>query len=133
VTAKGDRISQPTKIVELAPIVKSHARVVIKTLSFRFRAVNSSAPGTWTITGNSNGLTVKSTNGTTRAAKWTSVKCNSVPGTLDEMLLWIDAGTKFPFIPTLSDDPRLESILGSDNVRDYVATVIHSLAEHFSQ
>jgi hypothetical protein len=49
------------------------------------------------------------------------------------MLLWIDAGTKFLFIPALSDDPRLESILGSENVRDYVATAIRSRAEHFSQ
>jgi hypothetical protein len=133
VTAKGDRISQPTKIIELAPTIKPHARVAIKSLSFRFRAVNKSSPGTWTMTGNSNGLTIKSTSGAARAARWNSIKCESVPGTVDEILLWIDAGTKFPLVPSLSDDPRLESILGSNNVRDYVVTVIRSLAEHSSQ
>jgi hypothetical protein len=133
VKAKGDRISDPTNIVEFASTVLSHSRAMTRASTFRFKAGNKLGGTVWTITGNAQGLTMKSSVGTVRTAKWSTVECECVPGTSEEMVLHTDQSSKFPLIPNLSDDRRLEGLLGLTNIRDYVVAIIRGFVEFHSK
>jgi hypothetical protein len=122
-TVKDGRTSAPTDPVKLTTDVLSCVRATIRAGHFTLDA-DGKLGGIWMITGNSDGIAMKSKAGTSKTAKWNAVKCECVPGTTDEMILWLDPVTKFPLIPSARSDPRLEQILGPANVRDYTVATL---------
>jgi hypothetical protein len=133
VTARGERITNPTKPVELAPAVLTRSKTIAKAPAFRFKATHQLSGTLWTITGTPEGLVMKSSQGTVRTARWNSVRCECVIGTRDEMVLHTDQSSKFPLVPDLSDDRRLEGLLGPSHIRDFVVATIRGLAEFHSK
>jgi hypothetical protein len=89
--------------------------------------------GSWNIFGSEGGISLKSKAGTSKVAKWSCVKCDCVPATTDEMILWLDASSKFPLVPNVSSDPRLEQVLGTANVRDYAVATIRGFISAYSK
>jgi hypothetical protein len=133
VVAKGEKRSVPTKVIEFAMPVVAHSRTMTKTSIVKFTAKDALTPGTWTVTGNASGLTLKSKTGTLVLAKWRAVTCGCVPGTPHEMVLWTDPCSKFVIVPDISDAPRLLAALGEQNVRDYVVATIRWFVELFGK
>jgi hypothetical protein len=133
VVGDGERRSLPTKVIEFAMPVVAHSRSMTRASIVKFKAKEPLAEGAWTVTGNAAGLTMKSKTGTLGPAKWRAVRCECVPGTSDEMVLWTDPCSKFVIVPDISDDPRMLAALGEQNVRDYVVATIRGFVELFKK
>jgi hypothetical protein len=129
VVGKGGRISRPTNQIEFQVAVISHARAMTCGSTFRFKAENKFGGSGWQITANQQMLSMKSTAGTVRNAKWNTIQCECVPQTQDEMILYTDPSSSFPFIPNLGDDHRLETLVGLNNVRDFVVAALRRFVE----
>jgi hypothetical protein len=119
-------ISEPTKVVELTPVVKPHVIATVKAGKFNFRAVGTLG-GSWNVICRRGELEMKSNGGNVKIAKWTNVKCDC--GEPGELFLSLDAGSRFPLVPSLTDDPRVEALIGAENVRDFVVAVIRGFVQ----
>jgi hypothetical protein len=120
---KDGRTSTPTDPVRLKTEVLSCVRATIRATHFTLDA-EGKLGGSWSIAGDTIGIAMKSKAGTAKLVKWNVVKCECVPGTTDEMLLWLDPSTKFPLVPSLRSDPRIEQIVGQTQARDYTVAVM---------
>jgi hypothetical protein len=118
--------TEPTKPVELAPAVRPHVAAAMKMREFCFRAVGG-AGALWAVTCRRADIEMRSNQGAVRSAKWASVSCDC--GNEGEIMLTIDAGSRFPLSVSLAEDhPRAEALMGAANVRDFVAAVIRGFA-----
>jgi hypothetical protein len=121
-----DSFTEPTPVVELAPSVRPHVLAAIKAGKFSFRAAGK-VEGSWVITCRKNDLKMRSGGGIVKTVKWGSVKCEC--GEPGEMILVLDAGSKFPLVPSFEQDQRAEAMIGPAHVRDYVAAVVRGFAQ----
>ena len=125
------RVSEPTNVIEYNPNVLTYINAILKTSNMKFVAKPKFGHTTWYAGVSSYGVSLESSEKKKKQSKWSLVKVEAVNGTDDEMILWMDPSSKFHFIPSLSHDPRLESLIKKENVRDFVVSVILGLkAEH---
>jgi hypothetical protein len=129
VTGKSKTATPPTPTIELTPSVLAHSRAAIRATTFAFKAVNKLGAGSWTIKGNIQGVVMKSNTGTVRTARWGTVHCECIAGTTNEMFMLTDEASQFQLIPNVSDDHRLENLLGHENVRDFVVTTLRGFID----
>jgi hypothetical protein len=110
-------------VVALAPQITPHVRVALKAGRFAFSAVGALGAA-WEITCRRTDLEMRSSAGTARTARWACVRCEcGAPG---ELLLSLDASSRFPLVPSIMDDARAEALIGAAHVRDFVVAVIRA-------
>ena len=123
------QISEPTKVVELDPIVASCVRAIIKAGQMKVKARSKIGVAIWHIFIDKNTITLKSKTGTEKTSKLNAVSCEAIAGTPDEMLLALDKSSMFTLIPDLSDDKRFEQTVKKENARDFVVAAIRAFLE----
>ncbi|OHT03695.1 hypothetical protein TRFO_28829 [Tritrichomonas foetus] len=123
-SAKTGQASEPTKVVELEPIVASYVRAIVKSGQMKVKARAKIGVVIWTIIIEGNIMTLRSKNGSQKSSKLSIVSCDAIQGSPDEMILYLDPSSKFALIPDLSDDKRLESLIKKENARDFVVAAI---------
>jgi hypothetical protein len=129
---RGGKVSPPTEPVRMQSDVGSCSKAMVRARHFAFMGAGTLG-GTWAISGNDTGLSLKSRAGTTKVAKWSAVRCECVPETTDQLVLWVDASSKFPLIPNVKDDARLDAVLGESRVRDFAVSTIRGYVAAYSR
>lgn len=127
ITASG-KATDPSNVVELEPTLCSYIRAVVRAKVLKFKAKGKLGGISWSISIDSKGAIMES-KGCRKISKWDLINVEGVNNTPDEMILWMDATSKFILIPSLSNDQRLEKIVGKENIRDFIVMVIIGLKE----
>jgi hypothetical protein len=120
-------VTEPTEPIPIKTEINSLLRAVIRSRVLKFIGETSRGGQSWLVVVDETGIVVKAKGVPDKIGRWATVKCNAIPGTKDEMLLYLDPSAKFVMKPNMSNDPRLAKALGA-HVRDYVVAAI----DHFS-
>ena len=126
---KNGKASEPSRTIELNPIIASYVKSIVKTNQFKVKAKAKIGVVVWTISIFGNEIKLSTKSGTQKPMSLSTVTCEAVVGTPDEMHLSLDPSSNFTLIPDLSDDKRTESTIKKENVRDFVVATIRAFIE----
>ncbi|OHT11617.1 hypothetical protein TRFO_18878 [Tritrichomonas foetus] len=123
--AVGDYESKPTPAIVISPEVGSFVNAQVRSRHLTFKAKASTGSASWEFTCDQNGMVMKSKRQTAhdKRSPWSSIRVDGVDGTLDQLILWMDAATKFILIPQLKGDSRFKAIV-IKNARDFIVYTI---------
>lgn len=121
--------SEPTPVIKMDKGIVSLCKAAIRAKSLVFASTAKLGKSLWHVVANSQGLKMKQKKtGNEKSCTWATCKCEAVPNTENEMILWVDPSTKFVLIPSFSDDPRLAKITGQ-KCRDFVVSFISAFSK----
>lgn len=123
------RISEPTNVIQIDNNIASYVKAMVKNCNLKFVGNPKLGPVVWYGAASSYGVSLETADKKKKQSKWSLIKVKAVPGTVDEMVIWMDPSSKFHLIPSLSHDPRLESLVKRENVRDFVVCAIKGIRE----
>lgn len=121
-------LSKPSPPVEINPEISCYVKPVIRAKTMRFGAKAKVGKTVWNISLDALGVTMKGKTNVVKTAKWDTVNVEAVAETLDEMVLWLDASTKFVLIPSFANDLRLAKAT-ANFARDFAVLIIRGLAK----
>ena len=121
-------LSKPTPVVEINPEISSYVKPVIRARAMRFSAKAKVGKSVWNIQLDGLGVTMKGKNGVVKTANWNTVNVQCVAETNDEMVLWLDASTKFVLIPSFNSDLRLAKAT-ANYARDFAVLIIRGIGK----
>ena len=132
--AIGQYETKPSPIITINPEVGSFVNAHLRSKHLSFKAKAASGSTTWEFHCDQNGITMKSkrAGGHEKKAPWSSVKINGVDNTPDQLILWMDAATKFQIIPALKGDSRFKAIV-IKNSRDFIVYTLQQFIAKYSQ
>ena len=66
-----------------------------------------------------------------KKSPWRSIRIDGVDGYPDQMILWMDAATKFILVPTMKEDLNKKQT-NIENPRDFIVSTLKQFIEKFS-
>lgn len=119
--------SQPTNVIELEQILALYVQAMLRTSSLKFIGNPLIGSTVWNVTASPYGISMDTNSGKKKKSKWHFVKAEAIEGTTNEMALWLDQSSKYVMVPSFKNDTRLQSLIRSEQVRDYVVSVLNGI------
>lgn len=127
--------SKPSPIIIINPEVGSFVNAQVRSKSLVFKAKSAAGSTTWEFLCDQTGVAMKTKRtGATHHEKkspWTSIRCDGVESSPEQLTLWMDAATKFVLIPLLKGDSRFNSAIVKYS-RDFIVYTIQQFIATFT-
>lgn len=133
--ALGDVESKPSEVIVINPEVGSFVNAQVRAKSLVFKAKSAAGSTIWEFACDPSGITMRSKRTGPHHEKkspWTSIRVEGIDGKEKEeqLVLWMDAATKFVLIPLLKGDTRFKAIVVK-NARDFIVYTIQQFISLF--
>lgn len=130
-----DLETKPTPVIKINPKLGSFVNAQVRAKSLQFKAKSATGTSHWDFFCDQSGITMKSKRQNLpmieKKSPWRSIRIDGVDGYPDQMILWMDAATKFILVPTMKEDLNKKQT-NIENPRDFIVSTLKQFIEKFS-
>jgi len=117
-------VSKPTPLIEVPKLLNSYINATFRSKAFQFNAYSKISGSSWIVKLSPTGISMVSSSGNEKTAKWDCVLCTASYTSLDEIKIVLDKSCQYILSP-LNDDPRLGGYIPKDSFRDFIICLIN--------